>query len=142
MEERHISLWVLGIIVVLALVGLFLLFKSAKTGAGFVASKSYPIEGRYGAYSNTNPFPYYAPTYGVSPMEIPGYQNRASYQHDWAWKMRNTSNTRDRTGACRIHNGRNLEPGNKCLRHGKLRAEHKRAKRILLQENTNILDNP
>ncbi|MBD3303702.1 hypothetical protein GF343_01025 [Candidatus Woesearchaeota archaeon] len=102
MEERKIALWVLGIIIVLGLVGLFLMFKSAKTGAGFVASKTYPTIGKYGAYSNENPFPYYTSTYGVSSTEIPGYQNRVEYQKDWAWRTRPEHTYGAKMGRCAI----------------------------------------
>ncbi|MBW3002879.1 hypothetical protein KY338_07000 [Candidatus Woesearchaeota archaeon] len=102
MEERKIALWVLGIIVVLGIVGLFSMFNAEKTGAGFVASKTYPAIGKYGAYSNENPFPYYTSTYGVSPMELPGYQNRVTYQHDWAWRSNPDNTYVAKMGRCAI----------------------------------------
>ena len=104
MDDRKISLWVLGIIVILAIVGLFFLFKSAKTGAGFVSHTDYPaFGGKSGAYSNTNPFPYYRSSYGADmPTELPGYQTRMPYQHDWAWR-RDPSNTYGaKKGRCAI----------------------------------------
>jgi hypothetical protein len=102
MEERKIALWVLGIIVVLGLVGLFFMFKSANTGAGFVSHIEYPAIGNYGAYSNEDPFPYYTSTYGVSSMEIPGYQNRVTYQHDWAWRSAPENTYGAKMGRCAI----------------------------------------
>jgi len=102
MDERKIALWVLGIIVVIAVIGLFFMFKAESTGAGFVASTTYPAKGQYGAYSNEDPFPYYRSTYGVSAMEIPGYQNRVTYKHDWAWRSAPENTYGAKMGRCAI----------------------------------------
>ena len=53
MEEKHTALVALGVIVILAILGLVLLFKTASTGGVMVqGSKTY-------ANTRGNPFPYY-----------------------------------------------------------------------------------
>lgn len=80
MEERKIALWVLGIIVVIAIVGLFLMFKAERTGSAIAsANRNSMIPYPGGVYHPTaetyaNPagkvFPY-ART--ASPLETPSY---------------------------------------------------------------------
>ncbi|MBD3303694.1 hypothetical protein GF343_00985 [Candidatus Woesearchaeota archaeon] len=51
MEERKIALWVLGIIVVIAIIGLFFLFRAEKTGSAVAARAGIPYYG--GVYHPT-----------------------------------------------------------------------------------------
>ncbi|MBW2973840.1 hypothetical protein KY346_05620 [Candidatus Woesearchaeota archaeon] len=67
MEDKHTALVALGIVVVLAIIGLVLLFKTASTGATIAARANQPYPGivmEYpGAVARGNvqgtPFPYY-----------------------------------------------------------------------------------
>lgn len=51
MEERKLAIWVLGIIVILAIIGLALYFKAEKTGAAVGARANIPYPG--GVYHPT-----------------------------------------------------------------------------------------
>ena len=81
MEEKHIELVILGVVAILAIVGLILLFNATKTGAGFVAHQEYKSGGAYGAYSNKNPFPYYQDALHSLPV-----QSRSPGSIDWDWR--------------------------------------------------------
>ena len=45
MDDRKISLWVLGIIVVIAIIGLFFLFRAEKTGGAIASRANVPYYG-------------------------------------------------------------------------------------------------
>jgi len=76
-KEKETTLVILAVIAILAIIGLLLLFNSAKTGAGFVAKQSYPQE-----YKD-NPFPYYRDA-----LHTLGVQKRDFGQIDWDWRRR------------------------------------------------------
>ena|GEM_PF-1373095 len=63
MDEKSLTLTVLGIVVVIAIVGLVMLFTAAKTGAGV-----------YGGALKGDPFPYTRYLEGQSVVESPGYE--------------------------------------------------------------------
>ncbi|MBW2986161.1 hypothetical protein KY333_02210 [Candidatus Woesearchaeota archaeon] len=63
MDERNLTLTVLGIVVVISIVGLVLLFSMAGTGAGV-----------YGGALKGDPFPYTRYIEGQPLVESPGYQ--------------------------------------------------------------------
>ena len=63
MEERSLTLTVLGVVIVTAIVGLVLLFTAAKTGAGV-----------YGGALKGDPFPYTRYLEGQSVVETPGWE--------------------------------------------------------------------
>lgn len=103
MEEKKLSLIVLAVIAIIAIIGLVMMFKGDTTGAGFVSHYEYPAYGQYGAYSNTDAFPYYRSTYGADmPTEIPGYQQRVPYQIDWAWRRDPANTYGAKKGRCAI----------------------------------------
>ncbi len=59
MDDRKISLWVLGIIVVIAIVGLFFLFRAEKTGGAIASRADIPYYGGVyhpGAETYANPW--------------------------------------------------------------------------------------
>ena len=91
MEEKHIALWVLGIIVVLAVIGLFILFNFEKTGAAYVSHQAYPAQD----YEKTA-FPYYRTTYGAD------IQQRTPAQIDWAWRRDPEHTYGAKMGRCAI----------------------------------------
>lgn len=64
MDERNLTLTVLGIVIVISIVGLVLLFSMAKTGAGV-----------YGGALKGDPFPYTRYIEGQPQIETPGYQD-------------------------------------------------------------------
>ena len=99
MEEKHTALVVLGVIVILGIIGLVLMFNSAKTGAGFVSHyeyAGYPT-------SQRGAFPYYRATYS-DVIDTPGYQQRmpSPYQQDWAWRRQPTNTYGAKMGRCAI----------------------------------------
>jgi len=63
MDERNLTLTVLGIVIVIGIVGLVLLFSMANTGAGV-----------YGGALKGDPFPYTRYIEGQPWVETPGYQ--------------------------------------------------------------------
>ena len=63
MEERSLTLTVLGVVIITAIVGLVLLFTVAKTGAGV-----------YGGALKGDPFPYTRYLEGQSVIEAPGWE--------------------------------------------------------------------
>lgn len=63
MEERSLTLTVLGIVIITAIVGMVLLFASAKTGAGV-----------YGGALKGDPFPYTRYLEGQPLVETPGWE--------------------------------------------------------------------
>ena len=64
MEERSVKLAVFGIVVITAIVGVVMLFATAKTGAGV-----------YGGALKGDPFPYTRYLEGQSFIETPGWEN-------------------------------------------------------------------
>ena len=99
MEEKHTALVALGVIVILGILGLVLMFSTAKTGAAYVSHYEYagfPTEQR-GA------FPYYRATYS-DVIDTPGYQQRmpSPYQQDWAWRREPTNTYGAKMGRCSI----------------------------------------
>ena len=103
MEEKNMTLLLLGAIALPAIIGMIMMFKGDTTGAGFVSHYEYPAIGKYGAYSNVNQFPYYRSTYGgVTATEIPGYQQRTPYQQDWAWRREPANTYGAKRGRCAI----------------------------------------
>ncbi len=58
MEERKLALWVLGIIVLIAIVGLVLLFNAQKTGEAIASEIVYTPSSVTYSNKQGNPFPY------------------------------------------------------------------------------------
>lgn len=64
MEERSLTLTVLGVVIITAIVGMVLLFTAARTGAGV-----------YGGALKGDPFPYTRYIEGQPVVETPGYED-------------------------------------------------------------------
>jgi len=101
MEEKNMTLLLLGAIALPAIIGMIMMFKGDTTGAGFVSHYEYPTSGMYGAYSNTEQFPYYSPSFQQA-FESPGYQMRTTEVHDWAWNRQPQQTYGAKMGRCAI----------------------------------------
>jgi len=91
MEDKHTATVVLGIVVILAIIGLVLMLKTANTGDVMLQGSR--------TYANTkgNPFPYYDDTYHTA-----GYQDRMTTQHDWSWRTEPEHTYGAKMGVCAI----------------------------------------
>lgn len=92
MEDKHTAIVVLGIVVILAIIALILMFKTANTGQAVMLQGSK-------TYANTkgNPFPYYDDTYHTH-----GIQDRMTTQHDWSWRTEPEHTYGAKMGVCSI----------------------------------------
>jgi hypothetical protein len=95
MKEKHVALVILGVVAILAIVGLILLFKTAKTGAGFISHYEYGTD-RYNE-KHKNPFPYYEDALHSLPVQTRGYGGV-----DWDWRSAPDHTYGAKMGRCAI----------------------------------------
>jgi len=92
MEEKHTSIVVLGVIVILAIFGLILMFKMTGTGEVTVmGSKTY-------ANTRGNPFPDYQDALHSLPIQ----SRHSSGQIDWDWRTAPDHTYGAKMGRCAI----------------------------------------
>lgn len=92
MEEKHTSIVVLGVIVILAIFGLIIMFKMTGTGEVTVmGSKTY-------ANTKGNPFPYYQDALHALPIQ----SRQSSGQTDWDWRTAPDHTYGAKMGRCAI----------------------------------------